>query len=675
MSMIRQLWLATLVSLLLSLCGGLLASLLSARGYMESQLALKNQDNAVALALAISESKPDPVMAELFIASLFDAGQYYAIQIFDPRGQLMMQRMMDLQANANSDAKPNADNSTETTDAPAWFMRLLPIAPAAGEAKISNGWQQFGTIRVQSNSRFAYAAMWSSACQMAAALALAAALGGWLSTIILRRIQKPLGMVIGQAQAISERRFAAIEVPELPEFQQLAQAMNAMVKRLKTIFDEEAMRLEQVRQIANMDPVTGVPHRAYFMSLLNGLLAGKDRLNGTLVLVRLAGLVEVNQGAGRQATDAYLKALGAVMQRYVADAYRGAVGRLNGADFALVLPMTTFSQAQGHGLLEQLQAIPLPLASAMTHSAPVALKIQWCIGASHFLAGDTLGQVMAAGDLALAKAESIGGDSVSVSEMNTDSDLPLSAHEWNTYFSHAIENQAARLLVSLANDENAQALYAKVALNLHIKRSEDKPAQWIGDSVFMPVAERLRRADDLDILLLNRAFEGFALNPQWRSVALQMNATSLDQPRFYERVSSVLTAYKHLAPRLILEFSVRSLLAKLSDIQRFCQTIRAFGCKVSVTYVGNRFSDLGQVNNLGLDYWVVHPSYLQDLSTIESNAVFLEGLCNMARGIGVQVIAEDIDVAALQPALKALGFDGFAGAQQPLAAPGSSQLT
>ena len=51
MSMYRQLWLAIVVSTLLALTGSLLASLLSARSYLETQLSMKNTDNAAALAL------------------------------------------------------------------------------------------------------------------------------------------------------------------------------------------------------------------------------------------------------------------------------------------------------------------------------------------------------------------------------------------------------------------------------------------------------------------------------------------------------------------------------------------------------------------------------------------------------------------------------------------------
>jgi hypothetical protein len=47
MSMYRQLWLAIIVSMLLALVGSMLATLLSARAYLEQQLEMKNADNAV----------------------------------------------------------------------------------------------------------------------------------------------------------------------------------------------------------------------------------------------------------------------------------------------------------------------------------------------------------------------------------------------------------------------------------------------------------------------------------------------------------------------------------------------------------------------------------------------------------------------------------------------------
>lgn len=86
---------------------------------------------------------------------------------------------------------------------------------------------------------------------------------GLLGMQLLRRIRRPLDAVVGQARAISERRFISIAEPQTPELKSLASAMNAMVVRLKAMFAEEAARLEQVRREANLDSLTGLANRAF----------------------------------------------------------------------------------------------------------------------------------------------------------------------------------------------------------------------------------------------------------------------------------------------------------------------------------------------------------------------------------------------------------------------------
>ena len=204
MSMYRQLWLAIIISMLLALGGSLLASMVSARGYLQSQLSIKNTDNASALALSLSQSKPDAVSVELVVSALFDSGHYELIRVVDPMGKTIVERSAPL----------------GELDAPAWFVRHLPILAAPGQAQISDGWQQFGTVTLVSHSRFAYGALWNSALKMLGALTVAGLIGGYLGSLILRRLKAPLQAVINQARAISERRFVTIDEPKVPELRQ-----------------------------------------------------------------------------------------------------------------------------------------------------------------------------------------------------------------------------------------------------------------------------------------------------------------------------------------------------------------------------------------------------------------------------------------------------------------------
>src|SRR5262245_59453999 len=171
MSMYRQLWLAIISSTLLALLGSLLAATLSARVYLTEQLSLKNSDNASALALSLSQQKPDVVSVELAVAALFDSGHYESILLLDPYGKVMVERR-------TADAEH---------DAPEWFVHLLPINADPGRAQISDGWKQFGSIELVSHSRFAYRALWRSVWEMVGALIIAGLIGGYLGSRILLR--------------------------------------------------------------------------------------------------------------------------------------------------------------------------------------------------------------------------------------------------------------------------------------------------------------------------------------------------------------------------------------------------------------------------------------------------------------------------------------------------------
>mgnify|MGYP000729969277 CR=1 FL=1 len=238
--------------------------MLSARAYLQSQLSIKNADNAAALALSLSQSEPDPVSVELTVSALFDSGHYELIRVVDPNGGTIVER-----------SAPAGD-----LGAPDWFANLLPIAATPGEAQISDGWKQFGTITLVSHSRFAYGALWNNVIQMALALSFACVVGGYLGSLILRRLKRPLQAVIEQATAITERRFVTIEEPTVPELRQLAAAMNTTVIRLKSMFEEEAARLDAVRREANCDSLTGLANRALFRDRLRMALRRAARQPG-----------------------------------------------------------------------------------------------------------------------------------------------------------------------------------------------------------------------------------------------------------------------------------------------------------------------------------------------------------------------------------------------------------
>jgi LapD/MoxY periplasmic domain len=81
MSMYRQLLSVIILTSLLALMGSLFASTLSTRAYLVEQLRVKNQDNASALALSLSQTVDDLVQVDLVISAQFDSGNYRLVRL------------------------------------------------------------------------------------------------------------------------------------------------------------------------------------------------------------------------------------------------------------------------------------------------------------------------------------------------------------------------------------------------------------------------------------------------------------------------------------------------------------------------------------------------------------------------------------------------------------------
>ena len=632
MSIYRQLWLAIIISMLLALGGSLFASLLSARSYLEQQLTMKNADNAAVLALALGQQNPDQVTVELAIAAVFDSGHYESILVIDPAGKVLIERV-----------SPPGD-----IGAPVWFAELLPLVANAGEAQISSGWTQFGKIVLVSQSRFAYEALWSSTKEMIVALILAGFIGGYLGTLIMRRLRDPLSAVVRQAEAISDRRFVTIPEPNVPELRKLAKAMNTTVTRIKDMFDEEAARLETVRREANCDRLTGLANREFFMAQLRASLEDENAKGGALLLIRIADLAGVNKRLGRAATDDLLKRVAATISASIAPGADDVAARMNGADFALRLEGMSADRSRANLLLNELVKAMDPFLEG----GPAAY-----IGFGVFKQGTELGGLLAQVDAALVSAESDGVNGVREAAMATDDDTPRSAEHWSAVIHQSLEKRWIRLISFPVVTMQRKLMHEECPLRLKF----DPQGEWLPAGRFLPVAERLGLTGSLDLAALALGLTHLEQQPALAGVGINLSASSLTTENFQQDLHMLLSKHPQAATRLWVEVAETGALKHLEIFRELCGVLKEHHCHVGIEHFGRHFSQIGQLHDLGLDYIKVDASFVRGIESNQGNQSFLKGLRSIAHNIGMRVIGEGVTSTEEFSALAALGFDGATG--------------
>ncbi|MBN8437054.1 MAG: EAL domain-containing protein [Candidatus Accumulibacter sp.] len=632
MSMYRQFWLALFTSMLLAFGGSLIASLLSARAYLESQLSIKNADNASALALSLSLSNPEPATIELTTTALFDSGHYELIRVVDPEGHQIVERV----------------GVVDDRDAPQWFMRWLPIHATPGQAKINNEVQQVGTVTVVSHNHFAYAMLWGSVWPTIAAMTFACLVGGSLGAIILGRLKAPLQAVIDQATAITERRFVTIDEPAVPELKHLALAMNATIRRLRTMFQDEAARLETLRREANFDPLTGLANRNHFMARLRQALDAEDAGEGTLLLIRLADLAGVNRRLGRDTTDEFLRCAGEVIAECPAVGSQGLAARLNGADFAILLTGESDAQATASGLLAALIEAGRPFVNDRA--------VAW-IAIGRFGQGTDIAALLARVDRALATAEVEGGNSIYEAVVDVASPLPRNADQWSQVITRALDGQGLRLGSFPVLDTCGRLSHRESPLRLLTTEN----GEWLTAGSFLPIAERLKLTPALDLAAVTLGLQDLRSEPELAGLAINISASSVANASFRERLLHLLGVHAEESSRLWLEISESGALRHLAAFRELCLALRASNCRIGLEHFGHQFSQIGVLHDLGLDYLKVDASFVRGIDSNRGNAAFLKGLTGIAHSIGLQVLAEGVATEQEWLILMELGFDGATG--------------
>jgi len=287
--------------------------------------------------------------------------------------------------------------------------------------------------------------------------------------------------VVGQAQAIAERRFLTVAEPSTPELRAVTRAMNDMVGRLKAIFAEEAARLEALRKKVNLDAVTGLSSREYFLSHLREIISGEQYGSvGSFVMVRLLDLGEINAKLGHRRTDELLKGLGMVLDDSTQGRGGQRAGRLKGGEFAIVCPTVESPAEAAKDIHQRLLKHWLPQWQGefpdLFHLAAVRYHRDQSVG-------DLLTRV----DEALARAQALGPNGLFVVEEGK-SRQAVPAEQWRTLLTEAVKGgQLSLAFFPVVRGSEGAAMHQESVIRLQTDASGTPLTA--GD--FMPMAANL----------------------------------------------------------------------------------------------------------------------------------------------------------------------------------------
>ena len=637
MSLRKQLFLAICLFLLVAFSGSFFVSLETSREQTLSQLRSHAQDAATALGLSLTAQIDDPAMIELMVSSIYDSGYFSSIRVVS---------IIDEQVLVERSAPAKIQG------VPRWFVRLVNLRPEVGDALIMRGWDQVARVEVVSNPQFALAKLWDSTAGSLIWLLicglLSAVFGGWL----LRRQLRPLDKMVKQAEAISKREFLSLpKLPRTPELRRVVLAMNQMVEKLKTLFAEEATRSEKLRAESYQDSLTGLANRRLLDEQLNDhLLISEQSSAGHLLMLRINDLVGLNQRLGGQRTDALISAVGELLKRLTQPPERCTwlAARNRGGEFSLLTPRLDSADAArlASEISASLENLRLTDAS---DCKPVAH-----LGIVAYHPGEPASDVLLRLDQALTQARQ-HPERPWVHLADTDTATNHTQHDWRSWIDDALTHGKLQLyfqpVVQCA--DTSQVLHHKV-----LARLLDPSGEAIAAGHFLPWIERLGWSARFDLAMLEATLDYLVVN-RW-PLALSLSGSTLRDPVQLREIIDLLDSLPDLAPLLTLEIDERQL-PPPEELHRLSHSLLNTGYRIGLQHFGGRFSQIGNLTQLGLAYLKIDGAYIRNIDEQPDKRLFIDAIFRATHSIDLPLIAERVETPGELEIIRELGVFGAMG--------------
>ncbi|MFJ9583493.1 putative bifunctional diguanylate cyclase/phosphodiesterase [Streptomyces acidicola] len=430
----------------------------------------------------------------------------------------------------------------------------------------------------------------------------------------------------------------------------------------------ERVRLQaQLQHNAEHDPLTDLPNRALFTKRVQQALSGRratDRgvaLRNTAVLfIDLDGFKAVNDTIGHQAGDELL--IQAARRLHDAVRQGDTASRLGGDEFAALIvgDNTRDRAARERHIFELADRLRVTLSQPYTIDGN-DVRVAASIGVAFAEPGLGAGELLRNADLAMYRAKASGKGRVELYAPQMQQDVVRKAE------------LATRLRAALHDGEFTLLHQPVVALQSGRITSVTAEARWRSSqgvlftpAEFLRISEDSDRTAELDRWLLEEAIEQAAERTAAGvgvPVTVRMRARRLlDRSLPAGSIEALLTRHGLPSGALVIELADLDARLCLDDLERRLSTLRRLGVRIALDGFGSGQEAITALRRLPVDILKLDRGLVEGIVESPRLHTITSGLLRIAGDLGVQSLADGVDLPEQVIALRAMGCSHGQGA-------------
>jgi len=420
--------------------------------------------------------------------------------------------------------------------------------------------------------------------------------------------------------------------------------------------NERVQSEKQIHQLAFFDNLTGLPNRQFVIERLDETVT-TGRTVDCVMIIDLDNFRTVNDCLGYGTGDDLLKQVGERLSRHVGS--EGLVSRLAADEFLIMLyrEMVTLQPRDYATIVEQVLRLfdePFLLSERLQHcTASVGMVVP---DGRPIPAADVLRRA----ELTMHQAKMAGRDCWRMFNEEMLAAI-INRQEMEYDLRRAIQRQEFTLLYQpqVSMNDEMLGLEALVRWIRPDKGSVSPPE-------FIELAEKTGLIIPLGIAILRMACEqivNWSNHPRLSRchVAVNVSARQFHRADFVKQVLDIINETGANPRRLKLELTEGTLIENVEDTRSKMEALRRRGVGFSLDDFGTGYSSLSYLHTLPFEQLKIDRSFTEKLGEDPKAMELVKVIINLARTMGLLVIAEGVETREQKAMLQRLNCSAYQG--------------
>jgi diguanylate cyclase (GGDEF)-like protein len=415
-------------------------------------------------------------------------------------------------------------------------------------------------------------------------------------------------------------------------------------------------RCRQERQFAftsRFDPLTGALNRASLLEQTTHFFAAaaKHKQSFGALLVSVDNLFMLNRTYGYDVADQVIASLARRLRDNCRE--RDLLARYAGNKFGLIIQSadTVELSAVAERLIEAAATAPFETSAG---PAPVSLRIGGAVAPRNGRAAHVLFQHA---EEALDLARQPGAARFVLYEPSlAREDSRMRALKISDEIVSALNED--RILIAL--QPLVRAATGDVELYEALMRLRRPDGSLVAPASVLPTAEKSGLIQLIDQRVLELALETLAEHPEMR-IAVNVSGQTLHEPDFFSRLRVLLDPNPDLVHRLTIELTETCAIEDVEATIKAVSGLKQFGAKVVMDDFGAGHTSFKNLRRFDFDMVKIDGAFVQNMARSEDDRFFVRTLIELARHVGIPVVAEWVEDKATADMLRDWGVDYLQG--------------